>query len=73
MYMTICLKDRASDKSCCFQFHVDGLVISNTTITRPPTLKSLKKEEAGGLSGPPLKDLATEATRDMYRLTQGAV
>ncbi|RSV38858.1 quinone-dependent dihydroorotate dehydrogenase [Sphingomonas sp. ABOLD] len=37
--------------------HVDALIVSNTTISRPP-LASAHAGEAGGLSGKPLKDLA---------------
>lgn len=52
---------------------VDGLVVSNTTLSRPATLQSVHREEKGGLSGEPLKDLATEVIRDMYRLTDGKI
>ena len=37
--------------------HVDALIISNTTISRPP-LRSRHAGEAGGLSGAPLRQLA---------------
>ncbi|CAM9336485.1 unnamed protein product [Scytosiphon promiscuus] len=50
---------------------VDGLIVSNTTISRPKHLKSEHKAEGGGLSGRPLTKLATETIRDMYRLTKG--
>jgi len=50
---------------------VDGLVISNTTITRPDSLESSSKGEVGGLSGVPLVNLSTKTVRDMYRLTFG--
>lgn len=50
---------------------VDGLIVSNTTISRPSHLRSQCKDEAGGLSGRPLTKLATETIRDMYRLTKG--
>ena len=33
---------------------VDGLIVSNTTIARPATLRSRHRGEAGGLSGKPL-------------------
>jgi len=46
-------------------------VISNTTITRPESLTSHHKQEAGGLSGVPLNLLSTNTIRDMYRLTSG--
>ena len=50
---------------------VDGLVVSNTTITRPDSLTSPWKGETGGLSGVPLATLSTTTIRDMYRLTSG--
>ena len=52
---------------------IDGLVISNTTITRPPALTSHHKSETGGLSGRPLTRLSTDTIRDMYVLTEGRV
>ena len=53
------------------QSGVDGLIVSNTTVDRPATLESKHKTESGGLSGQPLKTLATNTVRDMYRLTNG--
>lgn len=40
---------------------IDGLIVSNTTLERPPTLRSGWAGEAGGLSGAPLRDLALRA------------
>lgn len=54
-----------------FQAGVDGLIISNTTVTRPAHLQSHNKFEVGGLSGEPLKELSTKIIADMYRLTNG--
>jgi dihydroorotate dehydrogenase len=50
---------------------IEGLIISNTTITRPSALKDAAKDEAGGLSGAPLKDLSAEILADFYRLSGG--
>jgi dihydroorotate dehydrogenase len=50
---------------------VAGLIVGNTTITRPPTLKSRHAPEAGGLSGQPLFALSTAVLGDMYALTAG--
>jgi len=52
---------------------IDGLIISNTTISRPDTLQSKNKNETGGLSGKPVKALSTQAVYDMYRLTRGKI
>jgi dihydroorotate dehydrogenase len=50
---------------------IDGLIVGNTTITRPSGLRSRYARESGGLSGRPLFALATEVLGDMYRLTAG--
>ncbi len=52
---------------------IDGLVVSNTTVRRPESLKSRHRSETGGLSGAPLKPFALESLRAMYRLTEGRV
>jgi dihydroorotate dehydrogenase len=49
-----------------------ALIVSNTTISRPP-LKSLQAGEAGGLSGEPLKPLALRRLRDFRAATGGAL
>ena len=50
---------------------IDGMIISNTTIDRPPGLRSRYAAETGGLSGQPLFSASTALVADMYRLTQG--
>ncbi len=50
---------------------LDGLIVSNTTIVRAPTLRSPHRNETGGLSGRPLFEPSTQVLRDMFRLTQG--
>jgi dihydroorotate dehydrogenase len=50
---------------------IDGLIVSNTTVERPPDLVSRHAHEAGGLSGRPLFAPSTALLADMYRLTQG--
>jgi len=49
-----------------------ALVVSNTTISRP-ALRSHHAGEAGGLSGAPLRELATQRLRDFRKATGGAV
>ncbi len=51
---------------------LDALIISNTTISRPP-LRSPHREEAGGLSGEPLRDLALQRLRDFRSASGGAI
>lgn len=46
------------------QAGIEGLIVSNTTIARPP-LKSAHRGESGGLSGAPLLAPSTEILRQM--------
>jgi dihydroorotate dehydrogenase len=52
---------------------VDGLIIGNTTVARPPDLCSRDKGEAGGLSGAPLFRPSTDCLAQFYRLTNGRI
>ena len=49
-----------------------ALIVSNTTISRPP-LRSHHATEAGGLSGAPLRDLAQQRLRDFRKASGGAL
>jgi dihydroorotate dehydrogenase len=52
---------------------VDGMIVGNTTIARPPGLKDrLTAKEAGGLSGRPLFGLATRMLAETYVRAEGA-
>ena len=50
---------------------IDGLIVSNTTLERPASLKSRLAGEAGGLSGAPLRDLAHTALIHAATAAQG--
>lgn len=50
---------------------VAGLIISNTTIARPASLRGAAKGEAGGLSGRPLFRPSTELLRAAARIADG--
>ena len=49
---------------------IEGLIVSNTTIARPASLKSLHAAEQGGLSGAPLFEPSTQILREMRRRTK---
>lgn len=49
----------------------DGLIISNTTLARPATLRSRFAGEAGGLSGRPLRERALTMLKEVARLVDG--
>ncbi|KDE07459.1 hypothetical protein MVLG_02324 [Microbotryum lychnidis-dioicae p1A1 Lamole] len=59
---------------------VDGIIVSNTTISRPDLSNSSASTETisvlaetGGLSGPPVKPLALKAISTLYELTDGQI
>ena len=54
------------------QHHIDAIIVANTTTTRPH-LDSRHKDEAGGLSGEPLKALALDALRRFRSASGGAI
>jgi dihydroorotate dehydrogenase len=49
----------------------DGVIVSNTTLTRPPELRSANASEAGGLSGAPLMALSTRALSQFHAAARG--
>ena len=51
---------------------IDAIIVSNTTVSRPP-LKSKHANEAGGLSGEPLKPLALDTLRKFHSASGGAI
>lgn len=55
----------------CRELKMDGIVVGNTTLSRPPTLRSPQRDEAGGLSGAPLMALSTEVLRRTAQRVEG--
>lgn len=51
----------------------DAVIATNTTLTRPGVEHELLANEVGGLSGPPLRALATRTIRVLYGELKGAV
>jgi dihydroorotate dehydrogenase len=49
---------------------ISGIIISNTTISRPAHLRSAHASETGGLSGKPLFELSTRRLAKLAKLTQ---
>ncbi len=67
------LEDRADIADVALASGLDGLIVSNTTITRPETLRSSEAKETGGLSGAPLFEPSTKVLSEMYKLTGGKI
>jgi dihydroorotate dehydrogenase len=61
----------ASVVETCVEEGVQGLIVGNTTISRPPGLKSPHAREAGGLSGLPLQPLSTSMLARAFLLARG--
>jgi dihydroorotate dehydrogenase len=52
---------------------IDGMIVGNTTVGRPPALRDqATAKEAGGLSGKPLYPLATRMLAETYVRVEGA-
>ena len=51
----------------------DGLIVSNTTISRPGNLKGVDAAQAGGLSGRPLFDLSTRTLARAFLRSEGVL
>jgi len=64
-------EDRIDLADAALSTGIDGLVIANTTVARPPSLRSGHAHEPGGLSGKPLLAPSTALLAEMYRLTEG--
>jgi dihydroorotate dehydrogenase len=61
----------ASVIETCVQQNVQGLIVGNTTISRPPGLTSPHAREAGGLSGKPLLALSNAILARAFILSRG--
>jgi dihydroorotate dehydrogenase len=55
----------------CRELGIDGIIIGNTTLSRPSALRSARRQEAGGLSGTPLMTLSTDVLRRTARRVEG--
>ncbi|XP_037864239.2 dihydroorotate dehydrogenase (quinone), mitochondrial isoform X1 [Chlorocebus sabaeus] len=66
-------QDKEDIASVVKELGIDGLIVTNTTVSRPAGLQGALRSETGGLSGKPLRDLSTQTIREMYALTQGRV
>ena len=53
--------------------NIKGIVVSNTTESNRDNLSDIKKNETGGLSGQPLKDISTKLIKRFYKETKGKI
>lgn len=65
------LDEEAETMAASIRRHgLSGVIVSNTTLNRPKTLKSRRQGEGGGLSGPPIFERSTELVR-LFRKAAG--
>ncbi|XP_040593069.1 dihydroorotate dehydrogenase (quinone), mitochondrial isoform X2 [Mesocricetus auratus] len=67
------LQGKAELRRLLAKLGIDGLIVTNTTVSRPTGLQGALRSETGGLSGKPLRDLSTQTIREMYTLTEGRI
>jgi len=49
--------------------NIDGIIATNTSLSRPEILQDLNKKEEGGLSGTPIKNLSDNVLKFLYQET----
>ena len=67
------MKEKEEMANVALETGVHGLIVSNTSSRRPSVLKCSSKTEKGGLSGRPIRDMANQTLRDVYRMTRGKI
>ena len=53
--------------------NIQGVIVSNTTDSNRDNLSDIKRHEAGGLSGQPLKDISTNLIKKFYKEAKGKI
>ena len=66
-------EDIADVAASLLQFEVEGLIATNTTISRGPVAGHRYASEAGGLSGAPVRELSTATLRMFAEIVRGKV
>tara|TARA_A100001011_G_scaffold263254_1_gene271803 strand:+ start:1166 stop:2212 length:1047 start_codon:yes stop_codon:yes gene_type:complete len=64
-------KDIENISELILKNNIEGIIISNTSDGNRENLIDSKKNENGGLSGHPIKDISTEIIKKFYKLNRG--
>ena len=59
--------------SALLRHHIDGVIATNTTITRDAVQGMAHASETGGLSGAPVRDLSTRVIRALHEVLRGEI
>ena len=63
-------KNISSIVEIVYKYRIEGIIISNTTDQNRKNLSDFKKDEVGGLSGKPLKNISTNLIKKFYKETK---
>ena len=55
------------------KYKIDGIIVSNTTDKNRENLSDANKNEVGGLSGKPIKDISTNLIKKFYKETKNKI
>jgi dihydroorotate dehydrogenase len=55
------------------KFKIDGIILTNTTNQYRENLSDIKKNETGGLSGLPLKEISLKLIKNFYKTNKGKI
>ena len=66
-------KDLIHISELIFKYKINGVILSNTTDKNRENLADKDKNEKGGLSGLPIRDLSTQLIRKFYKETNGKI
>lgn len=67
------IEEQESIAALALKHQIDGLIISNTTISRAGDLQSANQNQVGGLSGKPLFTMSNLVLKNLYQLTKGSI
>lgn len=66
-------EETASIANTLLQFELDGVIATNTTVTRDSVHNSIYAKEAGGLSGLPVRDKSTQTVKTLSNCLEGKI
>ena len=66
-------KEISNINEIILKFKIDGVILTNTTNQHRKNLSDSKKNETGGLSGPPLQKLSLKLIKQFYKSSKGKI
>ena len=66
-------KEISNINELILKFNIDGIILANTTNHNRENLSDIKKNETGGLSGPPLQKISLRLIKNFYKSNKGKI